>query len=82
MLWVGGQIIVHGLGQLGWHTPEEIIHGWAVTVGHMVPENYMGAAEWITTAFCDGVLGFLLGLLIIPLVTYVIAPLYRTLRPA
>ena len=48
----------------------------------MVPENYTGAVEWITTAFCDGVLGVLLGMLIIPLVSFVIAPLYRAVRPA
>ena len=82
MLWVGGQIIVHGLGVLGWHLPEEIVHGWAVNVGHMVPEAYTGTVEWIVTAGSDGVLGLILGLLIIPVVNYVIAPLYRTVRPA
>ncbi|WP_386682469.1 DUF808 domain-containing protein [Loktanella sp. R86503] len=82
MLWVGGQIIVHGLGQLGFHGPEDLIHGWAVAVGQLVPAGYAGAVQWIATAFCDGVLGFILGLLIIPLVNYVIAPIYRTVRPA
>ena len=82
MLWVGGQIIVHGLGQLGWHAPEEIVHGWAVAVAHNVPENWIGTVEWIVTAACDGVLGFILGLLIIPLVNFVIAPIYRAVRPA
>ncbi|SHE40034.1 hypothetical protein SAMN05444339_101270 [Loktanella atrilutea] len=82
MLWVGGQIIVHGLGQLGWHGPEEVVHGWAVAVAHNVPERWVGAVEWIVTAACDGVLGFILGLLIIPLVNFVITPLYRVVRPA
>ncbi len=82
MLWVGGQIIVHGLGQLGWHAPEEVVHGWAVAVAHTVPEAYVAAVEWIVTAACDGVLGLVLGLLIIPLVNFVIAPLYRVVRPA
>ncbi len=82
MLWVGGQIIVHGLGQLGWHLPEEIVHGWAVSVGHNVSEAYVGTVEWFVTAACDGVLGFFLGMLIIPLVNSVIAPLYRAVRPA
>ncbi|WP_394153044.1 DUF808 domain-containing protein [Loktanella salsilacus] len=82
MLWVGGQIIVHGLGQLGFHGPEDLIHGWAVAAGQLVPAGYAGAVQWIATAFCDGVLGFILGLLIIPLVNYVIAPIYRTVRPA
>ncbi|MBU2360562.1 MAG: DUF808 domain-containing protein [Alphaproteobacteria bacterium] len=82
MLWVGGQIIVHGLGQLGWHAPEEVVHGWAVAVAHNVSDAYVAAVEWIVTAACDGVLGLVLGLLIIPLVNFVIAPLYRVVRPA
>lgn len=82
MLWVGGQIIVHGLGQLGWHLPEEIVHGWAVIVAHTVSEGWVGTVEWIVTAACDGALGFILGLLIIPVVNFVIAPIYRAVRPA
>ncbi|MFZ3583597.1 DUF808 domain-containing protein [Loktanella sp. DJP18] len=82
MLWVGGQIVVHGLGQMGWHGPEDLVHGWAVAVGHMVPANYTGIVEWIVTAASDGVLGIILGLLIIPLVSFVITPIYRAVRPA
>jgi predicted DNA repair protein MutK len=29
MLWVGGSIITHSLGQIGWHAPEDIVHGIA-----------------------------------------------------
>ena len=82
MLWVGGQIVVHGLGQMGWHGPEELIHGWAVAVAQSTPEGWHGTVEWIVTAACDGVLGFILGLLIIPVVNFVIAPIYRAVRPA
>lgn len=81
MLWVGGQIIVHGLGQLGFHLPEEIIHGWAVAVGHMVPEGYVGTVEWIVTAGCDGVLGLILGLIIMPIAKYVITPVLGAVMP-
>ncbi|MQY41594.1 DUF808 family protein [Epibacterium sp. SM1969] len=70
MLWVGGSIIVHSLHEMGWHGPEELIHHWAHAVGH-------GDAliEWITKAVIDGILGFVVGLVLIPLVTKVMMPL-------
>mgnify|MGYP005986146759 CR=1 FL=1 len=81
MLWVGGQIIVHGLGQLGYHQPEDIIRGWAVAVGQAVPEGYVGIVRWLVTAACDGILGFILGLIIIPIAKYVITPVYNAVMP-
>ena len=33
MLWVGGNIIVHGLEVLGWHWPYDTIKGIAKSVG-------------------------------------------------
>lgn len=82
MLWVGGQIIVHSLGQLGWHGPEDLIKGWAVAAAAGVPDGWAGFVEWIVTAGCDGVLGFVLGLILIPIVTRVLVPAYRAVRPA
>ncbi|SPF80758.1 DUF808 domain-containing protein [Pseudoprimorskyibacter insulae] len=76
MIWVGGSIIVHGLAELGWHVPEHIIHDAAVFVGQKVPESLMGAAEWITTAALDGVLGLVLGFILIPIGTKIIAPIW------
>ena len=73
MLWVGGNIVVHGLADLGWHAPYDWIHYMAETVAHAVP-SLPGAAAWITTAFFDGVLGLLLGLILIPVVEWVINP--------
>ncbi|MGY9047833.1 hypothetical protein P775_09010 [Puniceibacterium antarcticum] len=76
MLWVGGSIVVHGLGEIGWHMPEEVIHHAAVTVAGMVPENLRGAAQWTATAAMDGALGVLLGIVLIPIGTKVVAPLW------
>ena len=78
MLWVGGQIIVHGLAQLGWHAPEEIVHQIAVSVAHGFPEGLHGAVEWIVTATCDGILGVALGFALIPLASKVIGPLWTS----
>ncbi|MDF1718275.1 MAG: DUF808 domain-containing protein [Antarcticimicrobium sp.] len=76
MLWVGGSIIVHGLGEMGWHVPEEAIHHVAVTAGHALPQA-MAAVEWTVTAALDGVLGLVLGLILLPVGTGIIAPLLR-----
>ncbi|MFD1343951.1 DUF808 domain-containing protein [Litorisediminicola beolgyonensis] len=78
MIWVGGSIIVHGLAQLGWHAPEEIIHHAAVAVGASVGEGLRGAAEWVTTAALDGVLGLALGFVLIPIGTKIVGPLWAS----
>lgn len=70
MLWVGGSIIVHSAHQMGWHMPEDSIHALAHSIGH-------GDAliEWSTKAIVDGILGFLVGLILVPVVTKLILPL-------
>ena len=75
MLWVGGNIIVHGLHELGVHGPYDVIHGLAVGTAEIVPAA-KGFAEWLVTAALDGVLGLLLGLLLIPIVGKLILPLF------
>lgn len=85
MLWVGGSIVLHGLEELGFAAPAHIIHDIAVALGAMVPQA-AGAVTWTATAAMDGVLGLALGLLLIPLVTRIIAPLWAAItgkgRPA
>lgn len=80
MLWVGGNIIVHGLEVLGWHWPLVTIHNIAVSVAASAPVAE-GFVEWAVTAFIDGVLGFFLGLVLIPVVTKAIAPTFGRLFP-
>ncbi|OYX41798.1 MAG: ABC transporter [Rhodobacterales bacterium 32-67-9] len=79
MLWVGGSIILHGLGVLGWPLLYDTIHQWAEVVAHGVPERFAGFAAWAVTAFCDGVFGLALGMLLIPVVTRGIGPLWAAL---
>ncbi|TDL84296.1 DUF808 domain-containing protein [Palleronia sediminis] len=81
MIWVGGSIIVHGLHELGWHAPTEIIHGIAVAAASGVGEGLRGTVEWVVTAALDGVIGLVLGAALIPLVTRVIAPMAGALFP-
>ena len=73
MIWVGGSIILHGLHDLGLHAPYDIIHDLAVSAAAAVP-SMAGAVEWTVTAFLDGVVGLLLGLLLIPVAKFAIEP--------
>ncbi|SEP55824.1 DUF808 domain-containing protein [Thalassovita taeanensis] len=77
MLWVGGSIVIHGLDVLGLPWLYEQIHAVALMVGHAVPQQMEAAMEWLTTAAIDGVLGVALGLVLIPIVTRIITPLWR-----
>lgn len=83
MIWVGGQIVVHGLHALGQHQPYEAIHHMAESAAHALPQA-PGLAAWATTAFFDGIVGLIVGLALIPLATWVINPLIRAVtgKPA
>jgi predicted DNA repair protein MutK len=75
MLWVGGNIITHGLEVTHlWAAPYEAIHHLAQSVAARVPAG-QGLAEWAVTALCDGILGLVLGLVLIPVATRVTGPL-------
>ena len=79
MLWVGGQIVVHGMHELGMHQPYEWIHHQAEAAALAVP-SAPGIVAWAVTAFFDGIFGLVLGLLLIPLATHVINPLIASVR--
>jgi len=74
MLWVGGSIILHGTQALGLPFLYDQIHHVAVAVSSRVGEA-AGFVEWSVTAFLDGIFGIVLGMLLIPVVTRVLAPL-------
>lgn len=73
MLWVGGNIVIHGIAELGWHAPYDWIHHMAEAAAAAAP-RFPGAVAWVTTAFFDGVFGLALGLLLIPVVAYILNP--------
>ncbi|WP_417724087.1 DUF808 domain-containing protein [Salipiger sp.] len=76
MLWVGGSIIVHSLAQIGWHLPEETIHHAAEAAANLVGPDIRSAAIWTVTAAIDGILGLLWGLILVPVATKLILPLF------
>ncbi len=76
MLWVGGNIVIHGLEVTHlWAWPYETIHHIAEIVAQAIPVA-QGFVEWLVTATLDGVFGLILGVILIPVATRVIAPLW------
>lgn len=74
MLWVGGNIITHGLEVLGWPWIYDQIHHLAEAAAHAIPQA-PGLAGWFVTAAIDGIFGLILGFVLIPIATRVVGPL-------
>lgn len=79
MLWVGGEIIVHGLAGLAWHGPEDLIKALAYKVAGLAPDGSGGFVGWMTKAVLNGLLGLCLGSALVPLGTRIIGPLWARL---
>lgn len=79
MIWVGGGIILHGLELAGFGGPAHIVHRLADEAGDavIVAED---AIEWLVTAVLSGVFGLALGFVLIPVVSYGVAPLWRGVK--
>ncbi|WP_020187714.1 DUF808 domain-containing protein [Methylopila sp. 73B] len=80
MVWVGGGIIVHGLEGL-LPALAHGIEGVAEAAAHALPFA-AGAVRWIVAAAGAGVVGLIVGAALVPLVSYVIAPIARAVTPA
>lgn len=79
MLWVGGDIILHGLANYGIDGPEHWIKDTAKSIAGALP-GWSGFFTWLFGAFGSGVIGVVLGALTVPVVTYVISPLMKAIR--
>lgn len=78
MLWVGGNIVLHGLEVthiFAW--PYETIHHIAETVASGI-ETGKGFVQWLVTATLDGIFGLIFGILLIPVATRVIGPIFAS----
>lgn len=60
MLWVGGQIIVHGAEELGLHGPADVIHAAQHTV-EAATAPLAGVLGWLTNAVLSAIVGVILG---------------------
>ena len=63
MLWVGGAILTHGLAQIGWPVPENLVH--AIAHGFA---GLGGMAEWAAGAAVHAALGLAVGSALLPAV--------------
>ena len=77
MLWVGGQIVLHGAHEMGWHGPYEMLHHWAEAAWEGISGPAVGAMKWLTGALLNAIVGLGLGVLLIPLATRVIGPVWQ-----
>jgi predicted DNA repair protein MutK len=81
MIWVGGGIVVHGLEHYGFTAIGHAIHAASELAAHALPA-IGGLAAWMVTAALSGVLGLAIGALAIPLMGYVIAPAWKSVKDA
>ncbi len=77
MLWVGGNIFIHGLHGLGVHQPFAWITETAADLATYVSTGLASTANWFATAFADGVFGFVLGSLIVIFMAKIAEPLWN-----
>jgi len=79
MIWVGGGILMHGLEGYGVAAPAHVAHAAAHGAASFVPVA-KGFVEWLVTAAVSGVIGMVVGLLMIPLTSFVLAPTWNALK--
>ncbi len=78
MIWVGGGILMHGLETYGLSGPAHASHEAAVSAASYVPFA-KGLVAWLVTAMASGLIGLVVGGLLIPLTSVVLAPAWRSL---
>ena len=79
MIWVGGGIILHGLGGIRPWLARHALHDAGAAVARAVPFAAPMVA-WLVEAAGAGVAGFGIGLLAIPLTSRVLSPLWRQVK--
>jgi predicted DNA repair protein MutK len=77
MLWVGGEVLIHGTHGLGWHVPEDAVHH---AVGAVEP--FGGVAAWLVKTLLGAIVGLGFGLMVYGLKKVLILPAMRRFRPA
>lgn len=80
MIWVGGGIILHGLEAYGLGWPSHALHAAGAAVAGAMPFARPVFA-WLIEAAGAGAVGFVVGLLAIPVTSHVLGPLWRQVKP-
>jgi predicted DNA repair protein MutK len=79
MIWVGGGIILHGLEVYGPPAIGHVVKSAAEAVAHTFPP-LAAILEWTVEAAISGVIGLLVGAVSIPVVGFVFAPAWKSLK--
>ena len=79
MIWVGGGIILHGVEFYGPPAIGHAVKSAAETVAHALP-LLATMLEWAVEAAISGVIGLLVGAASIPVVGFVFAPAWKSLK--
>ena len=79
MIWVGGGIILHGLEVYGPPAIGHAVKSAAEAVAHAFPP-LAAILEWTVEAAISGVIGLLVGAVSIPVVGFVFAPAWKSLK--
>jgi len=79
MIWVGGGIILHGMGVYGPPSIHHAVHAAAETVAHAVPP-LAAVLEWAVEAAISGVVGLVVGAASIPVVGFIFSPGWKLLK--
>jgi predicted DNA repair protein MutK len=80
MTWVGGSILVHGAEVLGWPAPSHVVHDFVAQVSQWSPPYLTSIVSWLTASTLQALIGILVGLLTIPVVESILAPLIARFR--
>ncbi|QLP96215.1 MAG: DUF808 domain-containing protein [Rhodoblastus sp.] len=80
MLWVGGQIVLHGLEAFHVAAPAHLTHDWSIAAASLAPPALRDAAAWLASSVLSGVFGLALGFALIPLVSSVFSPALRGVK--
>ena len=75
MMWVGGHILLVGVGDLGWHAPYDAVHHLEEIVAHATGP-LGGFLGWLTNTVCSAIIGFIVGAIVVGIV-FAIRPLLK-----
>ena len=80
MLWVGGQIVLHGLETFHISAPARLTHDWSEAAAALAPTALHDIAAWLAAAGLSGVFGIALGFVLIPVASYALSPALRAVK--
>lgn len=79
MIWVGGNIVIHSLSEMGLTAPYQWIAKQAGAIAAVAPASLAGVTRWFATAAMDGVIGLAIGMALVPVATKLIMPVWANI---